>query len=196
MPKLAAGLAVVVSLAVPAVVSHHYLITSTSQIKPSVLRTLRRPVPIVTETVTGATGPRGPAGAQGVTGPSGVSVQGPEGKPGPQGVGTIVVKGNLVKQPCGAKECVVYIEETVSCPSGDIAESGGTSAYKITPDVGYEKPVEEFEGLVPEHVAGGWDEPATGWEVSRFAKLPGTYGLPGEEAWYQLEVTCTVPSED
>jgi hypothetical protein len=58
-----------------------YLITSTSQIKPSVLKKLK-----------GATGPAGAAGAQGAQGPAGAAgaagkdgAQGPQGEKGPKG---------------------------------------------------------------------------------------------------------------
>jgi hypothetical protein len=57
-----------------AIAAHHYLITSTKQIKPSVLKKLKLP---------GATGARGAAGASGPQGPAGP--QGPQGAQGPQG---------------------------------------------------------------------------------------------------------------
>jgi hypothetical protein len=64
-----AALALFVALGGTAAAARHYLITSTSQIKPSVLKALH-----------GRTGARGPAGAQGSPGP-----QGPAGSPGAPG---------------------------------------------------------------------------------------------------------------
>jgi hypothetical protein len=71
-PSLAtvlAALALFVSLGGTAVAARHYLITSTAQIRPSVLRQLH-----------GRTGERGAAGPQGPAG-----AQGPAGSPGPPG---------------------------------------------------------------------------------------------------------------
>jgi hypothetical protein len=64
--NVAATLALVLSMGGGAVAASHYLITSTSQIKPSVRRALH-----------GARGPQGPAG---------VSVVGPQGPAGSQGL--------------------------------------------------------------------------------------------------------------
>jgi hypothetical protein len=66
-----AWLALFFSLAGTGLAASRYIITSTSQIKPSVRRALR-----------GAEGPRGPAGPQGIPGPAGPA--GSQGAPGPQ----------------------------------------------------------------------------------------------------------------
>jgi Collagen triple helix repeat (20 copies) len=72
-------------------VSHHYVITSTSQIKPSVLAQLHAPTSFDSAGAPGPTGQQGPPGATGATGAAGqpgndgVSVAGPIGATGPNG---------------------------------------------------------------------------------------------------------------
>jgi hypothetical protein len=63
-----AALALFVSLGGTAVAARHYLITSTAQIKPSVVRQLHG-----STGARGAAGPQGPAGSQGTAGPPGAS---------------------------------------------------------------------------------------------------------------------------
>lgn len=97
-----------------AVAASHWIITTTSQIKPAVLKELH-----------GAAGPRGvaglpgPKGDMGSTGPAGP--QGPAGATGPAGgVPSIHV---VQQQPDLPANSVTSIE--VGCPSGDLAISGG-----------------------------------------------------------------------
>jgi len=77
---VAATLALVLALSGGALAADHYLITSTTQIKPSVLRHLK-----------GARGRRGAAGPEGSTGPAGAQgsagAAGQPGSPGAPGVG-------------------------------------------------------------------------------------------------------------
>jgi hypothetical protein len=73
LPTVLGLLALFFSLGGTAIAAKHYIITSTSQIKPSVLAQLH-----------GARGPQGPAGPQGRQGPPGS--QGPVGAQGLQGV--------------------------------------------------------------------------------------------------------------
>jgi hypothetical protein len=73
-----AALALFVSLGGTALAAGHYLLTSTSQIKPSVLHQLHGATG-----ARGATGAQGPAGALGATGSQGpAGPTGPEGPPG------------------------------------------------------------------------------------------------------------------
>jgi hypothetical protein len=75
--------ALVFSMGGTAIAAKHYLITSTSQIKPSVLRTLEKrlnPNPQVGASVGAPTGATGSAGATG-----------PEGKQGAPGIGVTVI---------------------------------------------------------------------------------------------------------
>jgi len=82
--------ALVLALGGTAMAASHYIITSTSQIKPSVLRALRAGARTKGTTglagakgFAGATGAQGPAGAQGLPGTVGAAgVQGPQGLPG------------------------------------------------------------------------------------------------------------------
>lgn len=88
-------LALLFSLGGSAMAARHYLITTTKQISPKVLKHLRRSAARQASVITGgpgaagapgapgAPGPRGPAGPQGPQGPRGE--KGPDGDPGPQG---------------------------------------------------------------------------------------------------------------
>ncbi len=72
--NVAATLALVFSMSGGALAARHYLITSTKQIKPSVLKTLRgKRGATGAKGATGATGPAGPRGASGATGGSGAA---------------------------------------------------------------------------------------------------------------------------
>jgi hypothetical protein len=73
--NVVATFALVFAMSGGALAASHYLITSTKQIKPSVLKSL-----------AGKAGPAGPAGANGAAGPAGpAGGTGPAGGPGPAG---------------------------------------------------------------------------------------------------------------
>jgi hypothetical protein len=108
-PALAISIvALFVSLGGTSLAAKHYLITETSQIKPSVLRSLK-----------GERGPRGltgPRGLQGLTGAAGIV--GPQGGPGLSGV-------NVVTGPSSAIPDGTTTTVTANCPAGQRAIGGG-----------------------------------------------------------------------
>jgi hypothetical protein len=78
-PSMAVSLtALVFSMAGTGIAASHYIITSTKQIKPSVLRTLEKPALAATPAVPGPAGATGPAGERGA--------KGDPGEPGAQGL--------------------------------------------------------------------------------------------------------------
>jgi len=94
-----------------AVAARHYLITSTKQIKPSVLRQLHGKI--------GATGKPGANGAPGPQGPQGP--QGAQGAPGPSNLSALtVIAGPRVSVPAGEVGAAAAI-----CPGGTRVVSGG-----------------------------------------------------------------------
>lgn len=101
-PSMAVALlALFVALGGTGIAASHYLLTSTKQIKPSVLRKLRR---------AGPRGPEGPVGPQGVTG-----------APGPNNLSalTTVRAGTTFVPPETVGSSVA------TCPAGQRAVSGG-----------------------------------------------------------------------
>jgi hypothetical protein len=103
-----AGLALFVALGGTAVAAHRFLITSTRQIKPSVLRALRG--------APGRDGPRGPAGPLGPSGP-----QGPQGPAGPVSLSTL----SIVRAPDVLVRPQAEATSVATCPNGSHVVSGG-----------------------------------------------------------------------
>jgi len=83
-----ASLALFFALGGTAIAAHHYLITSTKQIKPSVLKNLKG-----NAGKTGKTGPAGPAGPSGAAGASGT-----KGELGPSEVYEVQLKEDSAQQ--------------------------------------------------------------------------------------------------
>ena len=128
---IVALLALFFALAGTGYAASHYLITSTKQIKPSVLTQLKgnrglrglQGIPGVASPV----GPQGPAGAQGAQGPAGTNgsngVAGPTGPAGKNGTGSIVVAQEQATVGPVAEGATV--EAQVECPAGSSPTGGG-----------------------------------------------------------------------
>jgi hypothetical protein len=122
--NVAATIALVLSMSGGALAASHFVITSTKQVSPSVLKALKGK-----EGARGATGATGPQGTQGPTGP-----QGPEGKAGTPGeAGSALAYAHITKEGLidqantknftGAKveipkEVIEKKEEGIYCISG------------------------------------------------------------------------------
>jgi hypothetical protein len=130
-----------------AIAAHHYLITKTSQIKPSVLRALK-----------GNIGRAGPAGAIGLTGATGATgkegAPGKEGKVGPPGP-TNLSKLEVVRGPFVETEFFLFFDLAASvaeCPTGSHAISGGGQIEESKKDT-----FEINEAVVAEGKLTGWE---------------------------------------
>jgi hypothetical protein len=95
-----ASLALFVAMTGTSIAANKYLITSTKQIKPSVVKQLK-----------GAKGPRGARGLAGTKGAAGAT--------GPSGL------GKFVKRTAEGTLGTNFSKVTVSCNSGEVATGGG-----------------------------------------------------------------------
>jgi hypothetical protein len=123
--------AVFIALGGTAVAASHFLITSTNQIAPGVLRALhgaRGPAG-----AKGGTGPHGPAGRQGAQGPTGArgptGAQGPQGTTGPQGpaaqLSLLTAVGGPTTTVCASTMACSTASSVATCPTGTRVVSGG-----------------------------------------------------------------------
>ncbi len=146
--NVVATFALVFAMGGTAVAANHYLITKTSQIKPSVLKGLKVP---------GAVGKPGATGASGAPGPQGVAgnegKQGNNGLPGKNGATSVVVRVAEGTAATGHQS-----EATADCNAGERATGGGSELYSGVYLGTY------FVASQP--VPGGAGETPTGWRVS------------------------------
>lgn len=120
-----ACLALFISLTGTGIAASHYLITSTKQISPKVLKALHG--------ARGKTGARGPAGAQGTAGAQGATgAQGPAGAQGPQGpqglqgnTGATGLTGYNVVENTTTSTGAGLFHGFATCPAGQTAIAGG-----------------------------------------------------------------------
>jgi Collagen triple helix repeat (20 copies) len=142
--NIAATLALVFSMSGAAFAARHYLIHSTRQISPKVLRKLkgRRGA----KGKPGNAGATGPAGAAGAAGPAGK--EGPAGAPGPSRLSTV--------QEVAGEEVSVEKEHLgasfAACPTGTRAISGGsiveTEPTGSAPNIDVSLAAENREGWI------------------------------------------------
>jgi hypothetical protein len=152
-----ASLALFFSLGGSAIAASHYLISSTSQIKPSVLQTLKGHSGLAGATgVAGVQGPQGPQGGGGAQGPQGAKgepgVQGPKGEPGNGALSELTeVPGE--RKTVAEYEPGLYIAESVAkCPSGEVVVSGADLTEGAT--IASYDGRSGYEGRTPK---GGWE---------------------------------------
>jgi hypothetical protein len=123
--NIVATLALVFAMGGSAIAAKHYLITSTNQISPKVLKKLKAPGK------TGKTGPQGPTGSLGAAGSlGGTGLQGAKGNGGGTGADGISATSPL---PSGESESGYY----------GLAPTGGKIGAFMATEVSFPIPLEE-----------------------------------------------------
>jgi hypothetical protein len=146
--NVVATLALVFAMSGGALAAQHYILTSTSQIKPSVLKALRAPSKPGAAGTNGSVGPAGQTGAQGATG-----AMGAQGPAGPVTVDQAKSAYLIRKTSHGSA--------TALCHEGDVATGGHAQFDPVSPEPeavrkAHEVKTEDF--LTPGE--GGSAEPA------------------------------------
>ncbi|HEX3692312.1 MAG TPA: hypothetical protein VHU13_03115 [Solirubrobacteraceae bacterium] len=108
-----------------------YLITSTKQIKPSVLSQLKGKAGPAG--ANGANGTAGPAGPQGPVGPTGVGSPGPEGKTGASGRSVVAAAASSAECPGGVSGTKFEVEGSGSASHVCNGKNGTTGFTKTLP---------------------------------------------------------------
>ncbi len=132
-----AGLALVFAMTGGAYAAKKYLITSTKQISPSVLKSLQgkagaagAPGAAGAQGAQGPAGPAGPGGAKGENGSSGKDgkqgATGPEGKPGKDGKSVEVIPVHTGQTECAGNGGAIVEPEAVEVCNGSPWTVGGT----------------------------------------------------------------------
>jgi len=181
--------ALVFSMGGTAIAAKHYLITSTNQIKPSVLRALEKrldPNPRVGTSLTGSTGATGPEGKEGKQGAPGIGVtvigpsglQGVEGQRGPVGpAGEAGPRGESVTGPRGPSSVFVVEEKSTELKElyvGQRLSTAATCPTGSTPVGGSLQTEPEGVGVVIGSFPNGENGWATSIEVTRPPVYPAT----------------------
>jgi len=132
----------------------HFLITKTSQIKPSVLAQLKgKAGPAGANGAAGPAGPTGPTGPGGPAGPAGTGSPGPEGKPGTSVTSVTIGAGATCK--AGGSEFTSASGKTAAC-NGEKGKDGTTGFTETLPagktETGsFSAPEKEAEAPGPEN---------------------------------------------
>jgi hypothetical protein len=153
--NVAATLALVFSMTGGALAAKRYLINSTKQINPKVLRLLQGNRTVGPKGATGATGAAGVAGATGPQGPRGAT--GPSGASGPMGPGNTYKVESFELLSSGQTATLTPV-----CHSLDVVIGGWTQAGGVQNLTGDKR----FAGIAPAGqpapASQGWTTTATG----------------------------------